>query len=621
MRLINCSSLELEEFIGSNIPEYVILSHRWEEEEVSFAEFTRDKTAAEAKRGFRKIDLTCRQALKNGYQYAWIDTCCIDKTSSAELSETINSMFGWYESSKICYVYLSDVREADSAVQFPASKWFTRGWTLQELLAPENVEFFDQDWKPIGTKHGHAKWISEITSIDVAILSGMHDMFGRPFPQLRSFCVAKRLSWASRRVTTRIEDTAYALLGIFNINMPLLYGEGLRAFTRLQEEILKQYGDESILAWALNTDARHPQGLLPAIVTEDHPQTVLGGNILASSPESFRNCQDLVSVSESKSALAMTSVGLQIELPLIEVDTTSYQNFQIWVGLLSCSTTSNDLVGIVLRGSKRLKDADNSPLRVERLGLFRKKSPSLGFASAECCSAVVMGPRAAIRSSLHQVIIVERDTARLDEHRYRMRRSQICINESGALRDTGIQCTEGVEETTTWAPFMTSKSDVYWDPISKMMSIDSETGCDSIVSFCFELPYQSCFSISRFDLFFHTGCKRAWVYSENYLTNERYKKIHWRMEKMDLEENIDSLILLDRESRPFKLRVTIEEKEIHKWRVFEINIDAKFEIGSKKLETTDKTKSAPHKVLKKQRSSRAGHKLGVTVSKPSFQTH
>jgi hypothetical protein len=118
--------------------------------------------------------------------------------------------------------------------QFPIGKWFTRGWTLQELLAPINVDFFDQDWERLGTKRDHADWLLFITGIDKTALRKDYDL------ELGSFCIAKRMSWASHRETTRTEDTAYALLSIFDINMPLLYGEGMRAFTRLQEVILRK---------------------------------------------------------------------------------------------------------------------------------------------------------------------------------------------------------------------------------------------------------------------------------------------------------------------------------------------------------------------------------------------
>ncbi len=168
----------------------------------------------------------------------------IDKTSSAELSEAINSMYKWYEQADICYVYLSDIATAERTsrvkiMEFRNSKWFTRGWTLQELIAPRSVEFYARDWTDLGTKSSRQDEISIITGIDVRILDGEDP----------AICnVAERLSWAATRTTTRIEDAAYCLLGLFQVHMPLLYGEGERALIRLQEEILKTTEDYTLLA-------------------------------------------------------------------------------------------------------------------------------------------------------------------------------------------------------------------------------------------------------------------------------------------------------------------------------------------------------------------------------------
>ncbi len=191
-----------------------------------------------------KILNACRVAREHGYQYIWIDSCCIDKQSSSELSEAINSMYAWYERADVCYAYLADVppdenpRKSGSA--FRRSRWFTRGWTLQELLAPNNLVFLSMDWARLGAKDELANLVSYITDISIHAL--VRTQFGH-------FSVAQRLSWAARRETTRVEDRAYSLLGLFDINMPTLYGEGERAFQRLQEEILRRIPDPSILAW------------------------------------------------------------------------------------------------------------------------------------------------------------------------------------------------------------------------------------------------------------------------------------------------------------------------------------------------------------------------------------
>jgi hypothetical protein len=164
-------------------------------------------------------------------------SCCIDKTSSAELSEAINSMFRWYRAATICYAYLSDV---DELPFLNRSKWFTRGWTLHELLAPEDVLFYSSNWTLLGSKLKSSDELSRITNINTDVLTT-----GR----FHHINIAVRLSWAAKRQTTRVEDMAYCLMGIVGVNMPLLYGEGKRSFIRLQEEILKVSDDYSIFGW------------------------------------------------------------------------------------------------------------------------------------------------------------------------------------------------------------------------------------------------------------------------------------------------------------------------------------------------------------------------------------
>ncbi|KAI8668926.1 HET domain-containing protein [Fusarium keratoplasticum] len=243
MRLLNTGSYELTEFYGDKIPPYAILSHTWGDEEVLFADI--QNNTAQSKRGFRKLMGCCQNAIKNGFKWVWVDTCCIDKSSSAELSEAINSMYQWYRDSTICYAYLEDVTDVlctpgTSSKRFTESRWFTRGWTLQELIAPRVVEFYTQAWEEIGTKMSLDEEIAATTGIPASILRGK-DVSTRN--------VAERMSWASKRQTTRREDMAYCLMGLFQINMPLLYGEGDKAFVRLQEQILRQEEDYSILAW------------------------------------------------------------------------------------------------------------------------------------------------------------------------------------------------------------------------------------------------------------------------------------------------------------------------------------------------------------------------------------
>ena len=240
LRLEDYGEFSLVEFAGKYIPPYAILSHTWGayHEEVTFKDIV--KGIGKSKAGYAKIRFCGKQAAKDILQYIWVDTCCIDKSSSAELSEAINSMFRWYQDAAKCYVYLADV-SIDGSVRndlpsqqtwkpvFQQSRWFTRGWTLQELLAPTSVELFSAEGERLGDKYSLLQEIHDATGISVQALQG------RPLPQ---FSVDERMAWAERRGTEREEDAAYSLLGIFNIYMPLIYGEGRkRAFIRLQKEI------------------------------------------------------------------------------------------------------------------------------------------------------------------------------------------------------------------------------------------------------------------------------------------------------------------------------------------------------------------------------------------------
>ncbi|PIL24779.1 hypothetical protein GSI_12665 [Ganoderma sinense ZZ0214-1] len=195
-----------------------------------------------------KIFKACQTARLNGYRYIWIDSCCIDKSSSSELSEAINSMYMWYRNAGMCYVYLADVPGLSYLAlsapysAFRTSRWFARGWTLQELLAPQRIVFLSQTWSALGTKVTLKKALEEITGISGEVL-----LCEVPLDRIS---VARRMSWAAARETTRVEDRAYSLFGIFDVNLPTLYGEGDRAFQRLQEEILRRIPDQSLFAWS-----------------------------------------------------------------------------------------------------------------------------------------------------------------------------------------------------------------------------------------------------------------------------------------------------------------------------------------------------------------------------------
>ncbi|KAH8744604.1 hypothetical protein F5883DRAFT_21603 [Diaporthe sp. PMI_573] len=232
-----------KDLVGDDpIPPYAILSHTWQEgEEVTFKDLT-DGTGRD-KAGYNKIWFCGQQAECDGLHYFWVDTCCIDKSNSGELREALNSMFRWYQNAEKCYVYLSDVstakRKASDGVSesswepaFRVSRWFTRGWTLQELLAPGSVEFFSQEWKKLGDKRLLMQQVHKITGIPESALQGA---------PLSQFSINERLSWIENRQTKLEEDRAYSLLGILSVYIPPLYGEGMaRAFKRLMDEIDKR---------------------------------------------------------------------------------------------------------------------------------------------------------------------------------------------------------------------------------------------------------------------------------------------------------------------------------------------------------------------------------------------
>ena len=269
------------EFREDETTNYAILSHRWidptevdYEEMVDLAKMDRqEQDEIRGRLGYKKIVDTCKQAKLDGYEWVWVDTCCIDKRSSAELSEAINSMYRWYANARVCYAYLHDVdgpsfpTDKDNG-KYPKSngwpEWFSRGWTLQEMIAPQNLQFFIKDWQPIGDKKMLAPTLERITGVPVHILAdGLEG--NRP-------CIAQIISWAASRTTTRVEDRAYSLMGLLDVNMPMLYGEGRKAFHRLQLEIIRSSNDQSIFAWGF------------------YSPRVRIGSILADDPSDFKDC-------------------------------------------------------------------------------------------------------------------------------------------------------------------------------------------------------------------------------------------------------------------------------------------------------------------------------------------
>ena len=295
MRLINAATLRLEDYLD-DVPPYAILSHTWGDEEVSFQDISHPTSVPTAKAGYSKIVESSRLARQLGHKHIWIDTCCIDKTSSAELTESINSMFRWYKEAQVCLAYLSDLESSTAVTEDSLGncRWFTRGWTLQELLAPRALYFYDRTWTYRGTKEEYTAELSAITGIQPGALQGTR--------HLSDYSVATRMSWAAHRKTTRLEDTAYALLGIFDTNLPLIYGEGSNAFRRLQEEIVKRSNDMTIFAWEANAD---PAG----------PPTGKYSDLFAPSPAAFLESKGIqyFERAEFDPEFAITNKGLQME--------------------------------------------------------------------------------------------------------------------------------------------------------------------------------------------------------------------------------------------------------------------------------------------------------------------
>ena len=277
MRLLNTYTLQFEHVSDSELyleeNQYAILSHRWgaDKDEISFEDVLSSVDLSH-KKAFDKVRGFCKVALSEKCRYGWVDTCCIHKKDSVELSEAINSMYRWYQGSKICIAYLEDVPQK----QLTNSEWFDRGWTLQELIAPRAVFFFDQGWNPIGTKTDLVLELSRKTKIPEEVLNNTI----KP-----SACsVAQRMSWAANRRTTREEDRAYSLTGLFDVFMPMIYGEREKAFLRLQQQIIQKSKDESIFVWDM----------------EFSGNTKAYSGLFSPSPSAYANCSDIIQTSGSR---------------------------------------------------------------------------------------------------------------------------------------------------------------------------------------------------------------------------------------------------------------------------------------------------------------------------------
>ncbi|KAH4152831.1 hypothetical protein HBH69_167280 [Parastagonospora nodorum] len=347
---------KLEDFTYSvDKPPYMIFSHRWLQADggdVTFEEF--QSSSSELKQAFKKKGRKEREAKLNelglrvvafykllqaieiasiaGAEYIWIDSCCINRANSSELTEALNSMYRYYEKATKCLVYLHDVewsRTADGEKQpvrsydFSKPEWFTRGWTLQELIAPKQVSFYNKDWKYFGELAEHAKAIEEVTNVPEMVLKG--DI--KP----NKCSVAQRMSWAANRNTTRDEDMSYSLFGLFDVNLVPMYGEGgTKAFIRLQEAIMSRTNDMSLFAWQSTDNEEEYRG------------------VLARSPKEFGRAGELIDkrILGSNPEFSMTNRGLKI-MPLLakKRDGTLFLP-------LNCTKTGENSVqslGIILR--------------------------------------------------------------------------------------------------------------------------------------------------------------------------------------------------------------------------------------------------------------------------------
>jgi hypothetical protein len=242
MRLLRYSStgaFNLVEPLADNdvIPPYAILSHTWiEGEEVTYEELVAG--TGKLKAGYAKIQFCAEQAKRDKLEYFWVDTCCINKANPNELSQAINSMFRWYRDASRCYVHLSDVHSTASDTarswdsEFRKSRWFTRGWTLQELLASQSVQFYSNGGQQLGDNDSLKLEIHKITGLPLSALEG------KPLSQFGS---EERFLWMVPRETTKPEDKVYSLLGILDVEMSLEYGEGMvKAKERLREILNKR---------------------------------------------------------------------------------------------------------------------------------------------------------------------------------------------------------------------------------------------------------------------------------------------------------------------------------------------------------------------------------------------
>jgi hypothetical protein len=386
---------------------------------------------------------------------------------------------------------------------------------------------------------------------------------------LSTFCVAKKMSWASARQTTRVEDIAYCLLGIFDINMPLLYGEGDRAFLRLQEEIIRKIDDDSILAWGLSPTMDHSLGLISDAVRNTMSEAVHSNDILARSPKDFVNCGNLGYTAPSTSPFRLTNVGLQIELPLVPVFQTSdpfgVDNHRGWIGLLSCSTgPSLGFLGILLHPVGR----DGTGVRVRRA---RHRT------SEHFYDTLVIGSRGTVGSSLQTVTITESDKSYRFQgptRGYQSPRSyrQILINESKTLQNIGYHVKSGTAWKAIWHGELMHDSNTIWDSDQMVLTTEYRKSFQDLIGFCFELPSSE--NARKFTVFVCTPSRRAMVLGGDNLSEAARRDIYVDLQLPNSQYDIEDLEIHDKEGESFRVSVSVRPSMVYNHRLFELDIDA-----------------------------------------------
>ena len=438
MRLINTQNFERSAF-AHNIPQYAILSHRWEAEEMRYRDYQpallRGSRRQDRRHKFwpsvRKIQGACARARQQGLGYIWIDSVCIDKSSSEELRFSISSMFNWYHDATLCITFLGDVsgkRRGNDVFRSDcverrktgqASLWFERAWTLQELLAPQSMAIFDRDWRYIGTRDGLARSISKVTGIDRRYLldKGCRSL------AFREASVATKMSWMAGRTATFIEDIAYSLQGIFGISMEPVYGEGPNAFIRLQELLMMRSDsfDESLFAWELPPtnhlkcyrryqQCRNVDGTSTIREVVPFVQQSRWG-FLAPSPDCFVSTRRMVIVPKKVATrlgggFNRTHQGIFITIPLKEAQ-RSFGRDRREINLpLNCWDEQRGMVTTVL---KLVRDSDGVWTRADCHAVGRSGSAKVSkhqiLDAAKCAVITVAQPQAMLqypRSGAHQ---------------------------------------------------------------------------------------------------------------------------------------------------------------------------------------------------------------------------